>query len=1052
MSTQAEFLANPALIRRRVVLAELRPRQILRGWSATAGRVNVYEIAWGPEWGPAHCRRRRTIEAVREGSTLLTEQASVADVEATPGSWYWDSANELLYMQGAGGDPDAGDMRPNVEWTARFATRADGPDYDGHAWDPRLDLARIPEFAVQGINHLAGATIPTTAGSLRLDNRDGLFNELLYSCGGLGGARLRLLLGSVDLPYSEFRAIFSGQVTKTARSDTELVCELRPMAAILNGSLPRRVFTEANYPGCREELLGDQIPLLFGPMEGIRPPLVRSKETDWRCRFNGTAYAGRSDGALNGLKIVGPVSMGGVMYLDNLDAQRPLLGRWGGAGAKSYTAVIQTSGLLQMTLSQDGSAAYIMQSPVGSVVARREIEWVAAYNTVTQLGVLRLDGMEQPLTLTGTPPTALYNATVSFLLGFFVGGSTKFLGWMRDVWVAAGFYQSRPSDPTAIVGSWLDTPGLIDTSGRANHLLQTGGIDETNLEDSAGGDPVRHMIRLNDGVENEMLSCATADLADNLQDGFVLQFRLAYRDGTTNYYFGGIADSADYQFACLIQDGQVRIYLSSDGTSSWAYIGGTTITLSAGERVRIKLIYDGSSATCKIYINDAESITTISGSVPASIFASSAPLRFGATTAATYYCAFDYEEIAISANHAGQINGDEITDVIHRWRLQPENIYTSGGTVYVADDFGGCPLTLSNCDASNLVYCEGGDKYVIADRLAQGVRSVERVYYTEGSREIELDEGTDYAWVEEDCELTVHNPAADKVYIDAQGVSCGEIYSGIAGRADTDLATRASDAILWLLQLAGAESSQVDLAAAAAARMGDKAVGFYLTSTTSITQLVQRLCLSGCLLDLVVDDQFRLYRWTPSIIGPTSIAGEEFEEFEQPADTSRLYGRILVGCAAGTAQADVVEAAELHGITAVKEISTYLLGLSDAQLLADRLALLAARPPLTVQGTVGNLRLYGLRPGDALLVTRAAANGPGGTLAAYPLVIERLRQLAAKGESGLEASDWRGAGPRTAKVVATGYPNYADCDVVQRHRGGFVDNGVASAAEGQRVF
>ena len=87
-----------------------------------------------------------------------------------------------------------------------------------------------------------------------------------------------------------------------------------------------------------------------------------------------------------------------------------------------------------------------------------------------------------------------------------------------------------------------------------------------------------------------------------------------------------------------------------------------------------------------------------------------------------------------------------------------------------------------------------------------------------------------------------------------------------------------------------------------------------------------------------------------------------------------------------------------------------------------------------------------------MLVTRAAANGPGGTLAAYPLVIERLRQLAAKGESGLEASDWRGAGPRTARAVAAGYPAYGAAGTVERHSGGFVDNGVASAAEGQCLF
>jgi len=1243
MSTQAEFLGNPALIKRRVVLAELRPRQILRGWAATAGRVNVYEIAWSAEWGPAHCRRRRTIEAVREGSTLLSEQVSVADVEATPGSWYWDSAAEMLYLQGAGGDPDAGDTRPNVEWTARFATRADGPDYDGHAWDPRLDLARIPEFAVQGINPLAGASIPTTAGSLRLDNRDGLFDELLYDCGGLGGARLRLLLGSVDLAYSEFRAIFSGQITRTTRSDAELVCELRPMAAVLNGSLPRRVFTAANYPGCREEVLGEQIPLLFGRCEGIRPPLVQSKETDYLIRFSGSSYAVRTNATgIDPLKITGSISMGGVLYEEDLSSTRTLKGRWGGSGSYSWLALVTTDGRLQVYLSSDGTAVYYFQTAAGVVTTRREIEWSAVYNVSTQLGSLVLDGVEVPVETSGTAPAAIFAGTGDFELGSYNGGTSKFLGYMRRPWVAEGVHRSRPQDATALCGYWGGN-GLVDLSGRAMHLTQVGGITGESFEDSEGANEVRQAVQLNatdryysiadaaqsglditggltieaefepenitgnqaiagkrstgttnyslkpngasdkayysgplvsnggdftieirfkiialpsawrDWIINEWAASKLrwrirVDLANKLRFGVYdgtdeavrqstnaisaatwLKTKLTYKnsDGTQKIWINNAAESGplwdgpnpgmnydagsvfqilganatefeiDYiKFSPTCQDNTsdivdvthewnfddqtlddsvggynltgsgitsadynlvsstknlgyyfrrsgaaLELLLSDDNVSETSYKTGDFLAIS--EKARARAVFLPSNYV-KILLNDSE-IFEETGSIPASIYDNSADFLIGATKNAGAAAEFAGGKLcSVAIQNSAILDAGPLKQFIERWRY---NSINRG-----AGDLGVNNLTEQAIDPEDHVYYDGGDVYVVADRQAQGVRAIDRAYYLEGSREIDLDEGTDYEWDAEDCELTVHNPDADTIYIDAQGVSCGDIYSGIAGRADADLATRASDAVLWLLQLAGVEGGQVDMAAAAAARMGDKAVGFYLTSTTSITQLVQRLCLSGCLLDLVVDDQFRLYRWTPSIIGPTSIAGEEFEEFSQPADTARLYGRILAGCAAGTAQADVAEAAELHGITAVKGISTYLLGLSDAQLLADRLALLAARPPLVVKGTVGNLRLYALRPGDALLVTRSAATGPGGTLAAYPLVIERLRQLAAKGESGLEASDWRGAGPRTAKVVATGYPDYGAAGTVERHVGGFVDNGIASAAEGQCLF
>lgn len=103
------WLAAP--VRSEYVLCEPEPSKTLMGFTAVGGgapntyvmsvpRCHQTDIVGGGVFGQ--------VIGVQENAARLTAQTSLAYVDAHPGSWWWDEANELLYVRTTtGGDPDS---------------------------------------------------------------------------------------------------------------------------------------------------------------------------------------------------------------------------------------------------------------------------------------------------------------------------------------------------------------------------------------------------------------------------------------------------------------------------------------------------------------------------------------------------------------------------------------------------------------------------------------------------------------------------------------------------------------------------------------------------------------------------------------------------------------------------------------------------------------------------------------------------------------------------------------------------------------------------------
>ncbi|HUS84711.1 MAG TPA: hypothetical protein VMX56_06170 [Anaerolineales bacterium] len=1051
--TWEKFLADPQKKSKGIHLLELQPLLRLTGWTATEDKINVYELPFANTWGPQ--KSYRNIAAVSEDAKLMTEVGSVDAVENTSGSWYWDEANGVLYQQGWGGHPDQENRAVVVEPVLRFSTHSPQPAvFNGHLYEPLIEPRYVPKTHLAGIDFLEGNNLPQFGGDLVLNNRSRIFDELCYRA-SLRGGRAKLLFGGIGMDYADFRAVLTGHIDEEPLvGDESVKLVVAPLAAALDELVP--INTIPPNSGYLADAVGKTMPVLLGRVEGQEPLKILSKDADYVCHFNGSNYAKRANASLVGLKFDQSLTFGGIFYCETLSTPRAILSCWTGSGnLKSYLLFIGPYGRMYLYLSPDGNNAYYMRTTPGTIKAKREYQFLTAYNVDEQQGIILLDGVPMQIETAGNAPLAIYVAgTADFILGAYdAGTNSPHLGYLREIWAAAGAHTSMPNDLTLLKGLWRFENGLQDLSGNGNHLIQVGGLNESAFENTGGTNPVRNMIRLNDGVSDEMASCAKASLADNLQDGFVFQFRLRFRTSAM-LFFGKIHFSgSNWQFVFSRSDiGRIYVYLSSDGTT-WAWTGRSTFAVAENELAMIKIAYHGATQNCKLYINTIESTYTQSGAVPASLFASVKDLEFGISSTGVGY-AVDFEEIAISNVHASQFNGDEITGLIHRWRFQPENIYTSGGIVYIADDFGGCPLELTNCGMENIKYCEGGDVYQVADRFIQQIQTPERVFTEESGKETDLDEGEDYEIDYEECRITIINPDISSIKFTGEGALIGDIPGGFADRDEAETCSRAVDQILFLLRsVKGFPADFVDLESFAAARIGSKRTGLYLTERTSLSQLIYRLCVSDTLMP-VIAEKFALRRYVPSLNGAVSISTEDLKDFAHVGEDESVLYQVIInyGFADRQAQTTNSSAPAIFGIDETREIDSALIYEEDAQALAHRLAFLAKNRPLRVEFDALDLRLSCALPGDTILVTRDRAAGPDGKLDAYPLTIVEIEANNAKGTVHVVADDWRGALRESALFVESGYPDYSAASEMERIKGGFVKTDTAAQTEGQLFF
>lgn len=269
MPTFADFLTSPA--RDEIVLLELTGRFVLSGFiQEGVPNTNTYSMSFlrteaaGEIKGDVY----RRVTGVRENGTNLTERASLIDVNANASSWFWDEANQVLYVRSStSADPDTFTAYQALV-RFYFATkpivlsRTDGNADTGIYHHPWL-LSGPPELVERDNETLFGAK-SAEGGEVRLLNGHKFWNTITAYDGSYRwkhGTATFLLGGSYKaggevLLRSQYTVLTTFQIDDMAANEEEVVVALKPLAQRLYEVIPKTPYFSTDYPNLGDGVLG----------------------------------------------------------------------------------------------------------------------------------------------------------------------------------------------------------------------------------------------------------------------------------------------------------------------------------------------------------------------------------------------------------------------------------------------------------------------------------------------------------------------------------------------------------------------------------------------------------------------------------------------------------------------------------------------------------------------------------------------------------------------------------------------------------------------------
>lgn len=274
--TFAEFLSWPD--REEILLAEISALLTLTGWVGTGGQPNTYQVAvtnvTSPPAGQEAMYRRVT--GVRENSTELTAQTSIANVNANAGSYFWDEAAGLLYVRttGTAVDPDtktviAARVTFYHATTSVVLNRVDGSPDTGIYYAGSLAPGAGPTATEETADLFAGSSV-AWGGECVLVNGHAAWCHLVApeSAYTFKHQRVVFRMGGryrgQALDLSQYSAIATMLIEDIVADDKTCRIALKPVLRLTDIVVPVTPYFETEYPRLGDGVRGTFKGILYG--------------------------------------------------------------------------------------------------------------------------------------------------------------------------------------------------------------------------------------------------------------------------------------------------------------------------------------------------------------------------------------------------------------------------------------------------------------------------------------------------------------------------------------------------------------------------------------------------------------------------------------------------------------------------------------------------------------------------------------------------------------------------------------------------------------------
>lgn len=260
-----------------IVIAEAEPSIVLTDWAETAGRTDVYEIAF-----PTHRERDffpgglyAPCVRVRQNDIDLDEEDNLDDVESNAGSWFWDAAAETLYVHSTtGSSPDEftvyqAFVRVYLSTKPVALNHTAGDPDTGIYYHPWITEESTAALNSVGDGLFAVKTSPTA--TLVIANEFGSLWQRITASNSQWWwqqRRIRLYVGgsvrSTVIERANYDQFVSMLVADVAVTDSVCTLVLKTSGNRLDQVLPPTPIFESEYPDLDSSARGKKKPLLYG--------------------------------------------------------------------------------------------------------------------------------------------------------------------------------------------------------------------------------------------------------------------------------------------------------------------------------------------------------------------------------------------------------------------------------------------------------------------------------------------------------------------------------------------------------------------------------------------------------------------------------------------------------------------------------------------------------------------------------------------------------------------------------------------------------------------
>ncbi len=261
-----------------IYLIEANPYLRVKGWALTATMTYTYEhTVEYPEI---------EFEDIYENGVRLTETTTVANVEATAGTWYHDYHGGKVYVHPSGDDSPSSYTYLGSTWLYFTNWQRGQATFNDHLYLPLVPADGLPTITQRLEKYWKGSFVFTHGSVSFINGRSPAWGDCHYF--DKRGSefiwlnrRVKILAGGEDFDYADFDTLAVGIVTNTETSDRRFTVSLKDPRSGLHRSLPLRKYSTLDFPNLyagsttEDEGSGDIVrPFYFGACTHVVPVCI----------------------------------------------------------------------------------------------------------------------------------------------------------------------------------------------------------------------------------------------------------------------------------------------------------------------------------------------------------------------------------------------------------------------------------------------------------------------------------------------------------------------------------------------------------------------------------------------------------------------------------------------------------------------------------------------------------------------------------------------------------------------------------------------------------